>query len=401
MEALVETNFVKFFLLTFSIGFVNNLGYVMVSTGAQILADQFHYDNLMPLVTFMLVGFDMFMQCANVRWFLHIPHIIRCLIVTTMGVSAYVLMSICSAATSDWGFFVGLIAAVMMGLAQCWGEAVMLGFLKAFPSELVGGWSSGTGFAGVGGTLLWVAYRAGKVPTFIVYLSVLPLFVLYLGSLFYLNSVRKRFTAPKKDKEITDVDSELIMSDAPITQEVVTEATGNAAFSIKMIRLAIKKVWWLAGNLGFVYFLEYCINTGFADRASLRHKGSDFFSKNSFIILSLCYQVGVFFSRSSLKLFKVERVWIMTLLQLVNFGVWWAEAMHIFLGVWGEFVWMLWVGCLGGACYVNVAYLILHSDRLAQQYKEPGLNFSLLCNNVGCMLAAAFSLLLDNTMIKE
>lgn len=91
----------------------------------------------------------------------------------------------------------------------------------------------------------------------------------------------------------------------------------------------------------------------------------------------------------------------MTLLQLVNFGVWWAEAMHIFLGVWGEFVWMLWVGCLGGACYVNVAYLILNTDRLAQQYKESALSFSLLCNNVGCMLAAAFGLLLDNTMIKE
>ena len=401
MDALVDTNFIKFFLLTFSVGLVNNLGYVMVGTGAQILADRFDYDNLMPLVTFMLVGFDMFMQCANVRWFLHIPHIIRFLFVTAMSATAYVLMSISSAATSDWGFFLGLFAAVLMGLSQCWGEAVMLGFLKSFPSELVTGWGSGTGFAGVGGTLLWVAYRAGKVPTFIVYLSVLPLFALYLGSLFYLNSVRKRFANVKKEKEITDVDSELIMTDTPNTNEAITEATGNAAFSIKMISFAIRKVWWWAGNLGAVYFLEYCINTGFADRASLRHGTSDFFAENSFIILSLCYQLGVFFSRSSLRLFKVKKVWILTLLQLINFGVWWGEAMHIFLGVWGEFVWMLWVGCLGGACYVNVAYLILHTDRLAQQYKEPGLNFSLLCNNVGVMLAAAFSLLLDNTMIKE
>jgi hypothetical protein len=87
----VDTNFIKFFLLTFSMGLVNNLGYSMFLTGSQILADRFHYANLMPLVTFMLVGFDIFIQCANVRWFLHIPHIIRFLMVTAMNVTAYVL----------------------------------------------------------------------------------------------------------------------------------------------------------------------------------------------------------------------------------------------------------------------------------------------------------------------
>jgi battenin len=204
-------------------------------------------------------------------------------------------MSIASAATSDWGFFVGLLAALLMGLAQFWGEAVMLGFLKSFPSELVTGWGSGTGFAGVLGTLLWVVYRAGKVPTFIVYLSV--------GSLFYLNSVRKRFTNLKKEKELRDLDSKLIMMNPNTinSSEVITEATGNAIFSIKMISFAIRKVWWWAGNLGTVFFLEYCISVDFADRASLRHGKGDFFSTNSFIILSLCYQLGMFLSRSSLR----------------------------------------------------------------------------------------------------
>ena len=401
MEALVAEKFLLFFLLTFCVGFVNNLGYVMVATGAQLIADKFNYDNLMPLIQFMLVAFDMFMQCANVRWFLHIPHLLRFFMVTAMSVSAYVLMSICSAANGDWGFFVALFASVVMGLAQCWGEAVMLGFLKAFPSELVVGFSSGTGFAGVGGTLLWVAYRAGNVADFIVYLSVLPLLILYVGCLIYLNRVRKRLTV-KPNNEIKDGESELMMTESEKQGEKeVYEETGNAAFSLPMIKVAIGKVWFWAGNLGMVYFLEYCINTGFADRASLRHNNSTFFSSNSFIILSLCYQVGVFMSRSSLKFFKVRQVWIMTVLQLINFGVWWGEAMHIFLGVWGEFVWMLWVGCLGGASYVNVAYQILNTDKLEKGYKEPALSFSLFCNNVGVMLAAAFCLLLDNTLIKK
>jgi hypothetical protein len=98
---------------------------------------------------------------------------------------------------------------------------------------------------------------------------------------------------------------------------------------------------------------------------------------------------------------KVKKVWILTLILLINFGVWWGQAMHIILDVWGEFAWMLWVGLIGGTSYINVLYLILHTDRLPQQYKETALNFSLVCNNGGAMLAAAFGLLLDNTMIKE
>lgn len=32
------------------------------------------------------------------------------------------------------------------------GEAVILGYLKVFPSDLVSGWSSGTGMAGIMGS---------------------------------------------------------------------------------------------------------------------------------------------------------------------------------------------------------------------------------------------------------
>jgi hypothetical protein len=40
--------------------------------------------------------------------------------------------------------------------------SVILGFLKNFPSELVGGWSSGTGAAGVGGSGLYLGFRKKK-----------------------------------------------------------------------------------------------------------------------------------------------------------------------------------------------------------------------------------------------
>lgn len=37
-------------------------------------------------------------------------------------------------------------------------RSVLLGYLRKYPSELVGGWSSGTGLAGVGGAALYLAF---------------------------------------------------------------------------------------------------------------------------------------------------------------------------------------------------------------------------------------------------
>ena len=65
-------------------------------------------------------------------------------------------------------FAISLVASVFHGLTSCFGESVILGYLKGFPAELVVGWSSGTGFAGVFGAGLVVILSAFKFPLFAV-----------------------------------------------------------------------------------------------------------------------------------------------------------------------------------------------------------------------------------------
>lgn len=50
-------------------------------------------------------------------------------------------------------FYLALFASVLTGISCGMGEATFLGFLKGFPSHTVGYVSSGTGFAGIFGTL--------------------------------------------------------------------------------------------------------------------------------------------------------------------------------------------------------------------------------------------------------
>ena len=76
-------------------------------------------------------------------------------------------------------------------------------------------------------------------------------------------------------------------------------------------------------QLGLVYFFEYVVSVGAADKANPSDDDSlPFEKKNAYVILSFCYQVGVLLSRSSLHLFKIRRVGWLTNLQGLNFILW-------------------------------------------------------------------------------
>jgi battenin len=83
---------------------------------------------------------------------------------------AYFLISISAYFESEniIFFVICLLASVIHGLTSCFGESVILGYLKGFPADLVVGWSSGTGFAGVIGAGLVVVLFAFKFPLFAV-----------------------------------------------------------------------------------------------------------------------------------------------------------------------------------------------------------------------------------------
>lgn len=61
--------------------------------------------------------------------------------------------------------------------------------MKAFPSEVVSGWSSGTGCAGPFGTLVFLGLKAANVKFLIIFLSMIPTLVIYF---FVFKTVEKK-----------------------------------------------------------------------------------------------------------------------------------------------------------------------------------------------------------------
>jgi CLN3 protein len=122
-------------------------------------------------------------------------------------------------------------------------------------------------------------------------------------------------------------------------------------------RIFISTLWW-GVNLGAVYFFEYVASTGAADRANppgALHS-NNWALHNSYAILSFVYQLGVLISRSSLKVVKVRRVEVLTVLQALNFGLWLAQDSVHFLPIYAQIVLMLFVGC--GMC---VCVCVVHA----------------------------------------
>ncbi|XP_015259414.1 PREDICTED: battenin [Cyprinodon variegatus] len=71
------------------------------------------------------------------------------------------------------------------------------------------------------------------------------------------------------------------------------------------------------------------------------------------------YQVGVLVSRSSLRCFKFRRVWIFSLLQMLNLVfLLFAVRFQFLPSAWIVFALILYEGLLGGAAYVNTFHFI-------------------------------------------
>eukprot|EP00826_Nyctotherus_ovalis_P029773 TRINITY_DN2361_c0_g1_i6.p1 TRINITY_DN2361_c0_g1~~TRINITY_DN2361_c0_g1_i6.p1 ORF type:complete len:328 (-),score=83.83 TRINITY_DN2361_c0_g1_i6:79-1062(-) len=323
-----------------------------------------------------------------------------------MMVLGYLLISVSCllSSTTVYSFFISLGASCIHGLTSCFGESVILGYLKGFPADLVVGWSSGTGFAGVVGAGLVVLLTALDFELFAIYLVALGLVLFYLLSFIYLNRQKNKFARIEKENSVLEsVESE--QKEEIQSAEQVDEAKENVKMGFSAFCHVFGKIWYLCGSLAFVYYFEYSIFTSFTDR-TIKKLGYDhrpgFIYKNLFEILLLAYQCGVLISRSSLKLIKIPEVWVFFVLQLSSYIFWLMEVILVYNGIvmvknpYIMIILLFYVGLCGGGSYVNVMYCIISHDKLKFYEKELALNICTILNDTGVICASITALIMSN-----
>lgn len=347
-----------------------------VSTAAVLLAD------ILPT---LLIKF-------TAPFYIHkVPYGFRVLVCFFTAVVSFLMVSFSST------ILMSIIGVIFASVSSGLGELSFLSLSVFFSSDVLSGWGSGTGAAGVFGAVLYSALtQAGLTPQVTLWIMLVVPFILaisYFVLLVFphsfpqwrchevgqslsrgLNSEERR--ALIEEDTDTDEDSE------PTQEDQDDKHIGPLTFTEKLY--IIKGLLKFIFPLGLVYFAEYFINQGLMEL--LYFPDSRLSHAEQYRWYQTVYQIGVFLSRTSLFCFKIRKIILMSLLQCANavllvFAVYYQFLPNISV----VFVIIAFEGLLGGAAYVNTFFFI--REESGERERE----FAMATATVGDSLGIAFS----------
>ncbi len=174
---------ISIWLIFWTLGLINNFGYVVVLSAAKSLAESFDASNLIGVLQWANVGFGLVAKFANAAFFLDSSYSIRMIINTAFMAGGLAITAI----STRVGFELAVIGILLIGTSSAFGESVLLGYFKHYDPSLTGAWSSGTGGAGVFGTLAFLLLHSVlKFSNLTIFLLLAPLAAVYLFCFFLL-----------------------------------------------------------------------------------------------------------------------------------------------------------------------------------------------------------------------
>lgn len=295
-------------------------------------------------------------------------------------------------------FILALSAFSAIGMTYSVGECVNLGILKEFLPNYLVGFSSGTASARIVAAVLWLIIRAFNGDEKFVWAAMTLTSLIYFFAFCYIQRQIKSGVLGNPCVELTVFFANTEFSAG------ISPKTGNAYFSFAQLKAIFHNSKYLALVLSFTYFFEALISVGFADRISLRIEkdhGDNVLKKNHYEFMQFCYYVGIMIGKSFVNLIKIERFWILLLLQLANFLVFVFEVVFMVLQYWVDFIIVFWVGIIGGLCFSNVFFIQLKNEEIPKYFKEASSNFILVSANFAVLIASISIIFIDNYWLKS
>ena len=419
------------------LGLFNNLGYTLMLTSAQQFSSKVKNDALIAFYPFALIALNTVARFINSRCLIRHSYFKRTLGLSIYYGSGYILLFLIltiidnvEGFNNTLAFLLTLIPTVIMGTGQCLGEATFLGYLRTFPEDYISGWSTGTGIAGVSAALLSLTFKLIKDSFDLKYLYIIvaPFSILFFFAYFIIHKVktnidsklvkeeenpdnsneieieRKTGDTLHNEKEIPNRPSELLTENN--YNNKATDVSLNEELSCTNFMLGFKYGKRYIINMFIVYFLEYCVCSGFCERANrfgyVDSKGA-FYEKAQYETFLLFYQIGVVLSRSSLFIFKyLKFVELLNILQFINFTFWFLEAL---LGIVSNqivcFITLVLLGLCGGGVYVGCFYFVINDITIPPRHKELVLNIATLFNDMGVLLSSILCVIFSHTFLKN
>ena len=439
-----DPHYTSHWLCFFLLGLINNFHYVIVLSSALSLATSFSAVRLIGVIQWATVLLGMGVKVVNTLYLLHTSHSLRILAASILCMAGLAMLTLSPLVS----FPFAILAILLIGGYSALGESVVLGYLRHFHPRLTGAWSSGTGISGVAGTLgylLMYSVWGWSNPT--IYLAIAPTCIIYLLAFRHI-----RNTAPPGAIDTPTAlpaaaasvamplmsDDSVALLPAQGSGAVVVKAPSGFADAWRIMRQQRR----LCFHLTLVYvsshappppahppspppvssspmfsppppfpsvvssvppplaqFLEYVIIVGFASQANPAQADASWAYRNAYELLSFCYQLGVLVSRSSIALVQVRRIEWINAVQALNFVVWFVQAYAGLMPLPLQFAWMVGVGLMGGAMYVNVFYLLREDRGIKEEERELAINVVASIYYVGIISSSLVEIVLLNTIL--
>ncbi|KAI4491237.1 hypothetical protein M0802_010333 [Mischocyttarus mexicanus] len=333
-------NLVAFWIL----GMCNNYGYVvMLSAAHDILASRFGVSN----ETNGINGTEIVREraCNTVSTgVILLADILPCLVIKIISpflpFYVHVRLATCvlfsaagfimvSLSTTEWLAIMGVVAtSISSGL----GEVTMISYSHQYSKQVISTWSSGTGGAGLIGSLSYAGLATWlKTSDTLLLMLIVP--CIQAVTFWFLLVHPSQKIIPSK-KESTGSQDQMIIETSTITfKDKINLVPGLLKYMIP---------------LGLVYFFEYFINYGLYEL--VQYDSISLSYHEQYRWLQVDYQIGVFISRSSVNLVTFNKIWIMAVLQFLNVVIILFEAIYYYIpNFWIVFGVVLWEGLIGGA----------------------------------------------------
>lgn len=422
----------------FLIGIINNAPYVIGIASAQRIVKNYNVHSYLGIVLWAntISGpFSRFINSLVVSF--NIPYEVN--FVANLVMMLFGLFA-CAFSKVFWLTCVGIF---FIGFSSYLGESVILCYMTYRRKQgLLKAWGSGTGMAGIAGAGYSFICDIVNISLFWSFIGVSPVVLIY-GALFfaviwrspasdldtYGNEESKKegfyeknemtssgnisLITVENDTESRYEDDEKVsrpnQNGADNDLSISTESTPTNNINDDQSDYEKKEkvsmwdcsyfhdAWVLIFNCGMVYFLEYCIQGVFADCCLPLEEQKKY--HYMFTLLNLCYQIGVFISRSSLACFKFKKIWILTLVQCFFFIFWCFQAFYHFTPFYGLLPIMICVGLFGGCSYVNAFYLIMNDSTKTTKQKEMITFWNTFFIAIFIVLSTAFTFIAELTFL--
>ncbi|XP_031783320.1 battenin isoform X2 [Nasonia vitripennis] len=329
-----------------------------LSTGAILLAD------ILPSVAIKLTA-------PFLPYFVHM-RMGSCVVFSAAG---FLLVSL---SNTRW---LAITGVVVTSLSSGLGEVTLLSYSHRYTKNVISTWSSGTGGAGVIGAASYMGLRYFFTAADSLLLMLVVPIVQALT--FWLI-----MTHPEPNIAL------VVESGGIGSQEQIIEAPKmSVGEKLKLVPGLMKYMI----PLGLVYLFEYFINQGLYEL--IQFDNTFIGHADQYRWLQTDYQIGVFLSRSSVNFISINKIWLMSVLQLANVVLLTFEAVYWYIpNIWIVFALVLWEGLLGGAAYVNTFYRM--SKEVPWEQREVSMGIASMADSIGIALAGWASMPVHNAICK-